>query len=371
MAALLATAVLAIWIAARLTRPIVELRTQVNRIAEADYSPMPLPERNDELRDLAGAVNRMAGQLAEMEKAIRRSERLALLGQLAGGLAHQLRNNVTGALMAVQLHARECDADPESLDVALRQLALTEENLKQFLAAPQNPSMTPVMQRRECRISDVIHEVLELLEPSLRHRRVQLSVVEKGATGESFRADGGQLRQLLMNLVLNAADAAGPGGWVRIEREMEGGRRKGEGGSEWGVGSAECGVPEAEDRSQGSRSNVELTDGVERDVINLAEEEMILRVIDNGAGPPREILERLFEPFATSKSEGVGLGLTVAQQIAESHGGRIVFQRSGGETCFEVHIPVVQPGPSSERSIDAQGVQPLGLAVNARQLFDR
>ncbi len=123
--------------------------------------------------------------------------------------------------------------------------------------------MTPVMQRRECRISDVIHEVLELLDPSLRHRRVQLSVVEKGATGESFRADGGQLRQLLMNLVLNAADAAGPGGWVRIEREMEGGRRKGEGGSEWGVGSAECGVPEAEDRSQGSRSNVELTDGVE------------------------------------------------------------------------------------------------------------
>ncbi len=71
-----------------------------------------------------------------MEKAIRRSERLALLGQLAGGLAHQLRNNVTGALMAVQLHARECDADPESLDVALRQLALTEEYLNQFLAAP-------------------------------------------------------------------------------------------------------------------------------------------------------------------------------------------------------------------------------------------
>ncbi len=106
-------------------------------------------------------------------------------------------------------------------------------------------------------------------------------------------------------------------------------------------------------------------------LLNLAEEEMILRVIDNGRGPPREILERLFEPFATSKSEGVGLGLTVAQQIAESHGGRIVFQRSGGETCFEVHIPVVQPGPSSGDPIDAQGVQPLGLAVNARQLFDR
>ncbi len=336
VAALLATAVLAIWIAGRLTRPIVELRTQVNRIAQADYSPMPLPARNDELRDLGGAVNRMAGQLAEMEKAIRRSERLSLLGQLAGGLAHHLRNNVTGALMAVQLHARECDADPESLDVALRQLALTEENLKQFLAAPQSPNMAPAMQRRACRISDVIHEVVELLDPSLRHRRVQLSVVEKGATGQSFQADAAQLRQLLMNLVLNAADAAGPGGWVRVEAgwgmgngewEMEGGGGKAEGGSEFKGQSAECRV-QSEVASFKTRSD----DG------NLSM--IVLRVIDNGAGPPREILDRLFEPFATSKSEGVGLGLTVAQQIAESHGGRIVFQRSGGETCFEVYLPI-------------------------------
>jgi signal transduction histidine kinase len=418
VAALLATAVLAIWIAARLTRPIVELRTQVNRISEADYSPMPLPERNDELRDLAGAVNRMAGQLAEMEKAIRRSERLALLGQLAGGLAHHLRNNVTGALMAVQLHARECDADPESLNVALRQLALTEENLKQFLAAPQKSAhglnsctLTPALSQgergqkglamhwTECRISDVIHEVVELLDPSLRHRRVQLSVVEKGATGEGFRADGGQLRQLLMNLVLNAADAAGPGGWVRIEAE-EGGRRKGEGrsgcrmegGGRRAEGGSEWGVQEAEARGQGSQRNVEwgIEGGRRRaedgelhphpgphpegdnrtEGGNESEQELILRVVDNGAGPPREILERLFEPFATSKSEGVGLGLTVAQQIAESHSGRIVFQRNGGETCFEVHIPVVQTSPSSA-PIEVQGLQPLDLAASASQLPDR
>jgi signal transduction histidine kinase len=301
--ALLATALLAAWIAHRLTRPILELRSQVSRIAKADYSPMPLPARNDELRDLGVAVNRMAGQLAEMERAIRRSERLSLLGQLAGGLAHHLRNNITGALMAVQLHARECDADPESLDVALRQLALTEENLKQFLAAPQSPNLTPAMQRAACRLPDVIHEVVELLDPSLRHRRVQLSVVEKATAGESFEADAAQLRQLLMNLVLNAADAAGPGGWVRIETEC-------------------MNLVESDLKQQS---------------------QLVLRVLDNGSGPPWEILDRLFEPFATSKPEGVGLGLAVAQQIAQSHGGRIVFHRTGRETCFEVHLPVTSP----------------------------
>src|SRR5262249_42293581 len=152
------------------------LRRQVHRICQADYSPMPLPSRDDELRDLAIAVNRLAEQLDETQRAIRRSERLALLGQLAGGLAHHLRNNVTGALMAVQLHERRCSADPESLKVALRQLALTEENLKQFLAAPQSASFTPPLLRSSCRVSDIIAEVVELLDPSLRHRRVLLSV---------------------------------------------------------------------------------------------------------------------------------------------------------------------------------------------------
>jgi signal transduction histidine kinase len=320
--ALLVTALLALWIAGRLTRPILELRSQVSRIAQADYSPMPLPARNDELRDLALAVNRLAGQLAEMERAIRRSERLALLGQLAGGLAHHLRNNITGALMAVQLHARQCDADPESLDVALRQLALTEENLKQFLAAPQSPNMAPAVHKAACRLSDVIHEVVELLDPSLRHRRVHLSAVEHAGSDTNFQADLAQLRHLLMNLVLNAADAAGPGGWVRIETE-----------------EMKAAVPESKE-----------------------ENHVVLRVLDNGSGPPLEVLDRLFEPFTTSKPEGVGLGLAVAQQIAQSHGGRIVFHRTTGQTCFEVHLPAQQPNSANAgQPTQAHGLQPVGF----------
>jgi signal transduction histidine kinase len=297
--ALAATALLSLLIAGRLTRPILELRRQVNRIAEADFLPMPLPKRNDELRDLAVAVNRLAEQLTEMDRAIRRGERLALLGQLAGGLAHHLRNNVTGARMAVQLHARECDTDRESLEVALRQLTLTEENLKQFLAAPQaNVEASAAPRKIQCRVSEVVDEIVHLLGPSLRHRRIDLSVVDcshpainhEQQTTDCLLADPNQLRQLLMNLVLNATDAAGPGGWVRIESIVE---------------------------AQQAR----------------------IRVIDNGPGPPAEIIDRLFEPFATGKPEGIGLGLAVARQIASNHGGSLEWSRRDGETCFEVRLP--------------------------------
>jgi signal transduction histidine kinase len=324
--ALVATALASMVIAKRLTRPILELRSQVNRIAQADYSPMPLPDRHDELRELAAAVNQMAEQLDESQRAIRRSERLATMGQLAGGLAHHLRNNVTGALMAVQLHARECDADSESLEVALRQLALTEENLKQFLASPhRNGDAAPPLNRVVCAAGGIVREVATLVGPSLRHRRIELWTIDQTEGEDQLSADPSQLRQLLINLVLNAADAAGPGGKVRIEFD--------------------CAMHSAVD-SPGS------------DACNT----LILRVIDNGHGPPAQILPRLFEPFATSKPEGVGLGLAVAQQIATSHGGQIVFHRSGGETCFEVHLPKAECRKQKAEVIASTADRPMPTA---------
>lgn len=298
--ALVVTALVALVIAARFTRPILELRRQVQRIAEADFTPMPLPSRNDELRDLAVAVNRLAERLTTMERAIRRGERLALLGQLAGGLAHQLRNHVTGARMAVQLHQRQCADDRESLDVALRQLTLTEDHLKQLLTSPQVGSHLASEPRLEkCRLSDIIDEVAKLIGPSLEHRRIELAVVAPfheaknsaaNVATDEILADSSQLRQAILNLVINASEAVGPGGEVRLETIV-------------------------------------------------SPEDVTIRVCDNGPGPLPEIVERLFEPFATSKPEGVGLGLFVAKQIATRHGGRLEYKRAESQTCFELTLP--------------------------------
>ena len=108
--------VLAVGIAGRLSRPILDLRRELSRLVKGDFRPLPAPRRNDEIGDLIGSVNVLGEELDELRRAIKRSERLALLGQVSGGLAHQLRNSVTGARLAVQLHQRRCrEIDPDSL----------------------------------------------------------------------------------------------------------------------------------------------------------------------------------------------------------------------------------------------------------------
>lgn len=304
-AALLVFTLLAALIAARLSRPIDQLRAQVARLAQGDFRTWPLPQRNDEVQDLAEGINTLAERLEEMRRAIGRSERLALLGQLSGGLAHDLRNDVTGARMAVQLHRRSClHGDAESLDVALRQLALTEEHLQRFLAAGQPEQLKSVA----CRISDIVETAVQLIDPACKHRKVELTVAScesarVEASSAQLEADPEQLRHVLMNLLLNAIEAAGPGGWVRVEYD------------EPAAGGCQ------------------------------------VRVLDSGGGPPAEFVDRLFEPFSTTKPEGVGLGLAVARRVAELHGGRLGFSRLGGATCFELTLPSTARSASEKASL--------------------
>src|SRR5439155_2745422 len=115
----------------------------------------------EELRELGRSVNDMAQQLAKLQETIQKTERLRLLGQVSGGLAHQLRNGVAGARLAVQLHARECNGrgDREALDVALRQLTLVEASLKRFL----DLGSTERFRAEPCALGDIIEEAVVLL----------------------------------------------------------------------------------------------------------------------------------------------------------------------------------------------------------------
>jgi signal transduction histidine kinase len=277
---------LATWIARKLSQPLDKVRTQLGRLAEGDFQPLAVPARNDEVRDVATSVNELARQLDELRRAIVRAERLSVLGRLSGGLAHHLRNDVTGALMAVQMHRRHChSSDQESLDVALRQLSLIEEHLKRFLAAGQ-----PERPRRTCfDVREVIDELLSLLAPTARHRRVELTT-DMPAEPVALDADRDQLRQALMNLMLNALEAVSKEGQVRVEIGKDG--------------------PHVQ-----------------------------LRVWDNGPGLEAEIAQRLGEAFQTTKPEGVGLGLAVARQVAEGHGGRLLYSRVADRTCIELLLP--------------------------------
>ena len=150
-------------------------------------------------------------------------------------------------------------------------------------------------ERKACDLKEIAADLVVLHGPTFHHRKVQLQA-ELGERSIPLSADAKQLSQLLLNLLLNGIEAAGPGGWVRIET--------------------------------GVREDQRLA---------------YVRMLDSGPGPPAEVAEKLFEPFATSKTEGIGLGLAVARQIARAHEGDLIYYRSSesnGATCFELQLPL-------------------------------
>lgn len=295
------TALLAIglttWWSRRFVAPIARLSQQAEEIAGGIFQPMPLPTRDDELRDLTTSINRMVQQLASYEQHVRRHERLRTLGQLGAGLAHQLRNWLGGARLALQIHARECPLGKhvESTDMALRQIGLMESYLQRFLTlgAGRGEANKPPAQQ-DVDLPCLVEDVLSLIRPRGQHVGVEIHW-SPPARPVNVRGDRDELQELLVNLLLNAIDAASQSEappWVRVELDN--------------------GYPDR----------------------------LRLKVSDSGSGPAEKIAEQLFEPFVTDKPEGTGLGLAVARQIAHEHGGTLSWRRENNITVFELELPL-------------------------------
>jgi signal transduction histidine kinase len=282
----LAAMALASAFGSRLVRRIRDLDARTRLIAAGDFRPMPVPNSNDELRDLCEGVNDMARRLAAFQEQLQRDERLRVLGQFSGGLAHQLRNAAAGAKLAVELFLQENpSADPEPLRVALRQLARIESNLRQFL----DLGKPPIQRKEPCDLARLIDQTVSLLKPQCQHAGTTI-VWNPPTESAELLGDAAQLSHLFANVIGNAVEAAGPGGTVSIG-------------------------------------------------LSLSVQSLEVEVIDSGPGPPPEIAAKLFEPFTTGKPEGVGLGLAVAKQSADSHGGRISWERREGKTVFRIELP--------------------------------
>ena len=274
------------FVAHRLSVRLRSVQGRVAAIAAGDFRELEGRHRGDEVDDLVGSVNRMAAQLREMRETIRRTERAGVLSQLAAGLAHQLRNAATGARMAVQLHARRCPS-PESdgsLDVALRQLTLCEEQVKGLLSMGREHGRPPEVRE----VGALVEEVASLVEPTCRHLKVELTRRIDGV--HHVLADVEQLRAALLNLVLNAIEAAGPGGKVGLGASVHG-------------------------------------------------PSVHFEVEDDGPGPAPGLASTMFEQFVTGKPEGVGLGLAQANRVASDHGGGLSWTRADGRTRFRLAIP--------------------------------
>ncbi|MCX7702094.1 MAG: HAMP domain-containing histidine kinase, partial [Gemmataceae bacterium] len=268
-------------------RRLRELERHTRQIAAGDFRPMASADGPHEIRRLADHVNEMAIKLQHMKEAVASLERDRLLGQVTAGWAHQLRNAATGARLALQIHAHQCSHDRDSLEVAERQLGRIESDLKRFLDWKRG-----IIHEDVCPAAQLIQETVDLVRPRCRHSGIVLTWNQPVGPQLWVRGDRTQLTHLLLNVVTNALDAAGPAGQVEIALER----------SSFGV----C-----------------------------------IDVYDNGPGPPDSIRDRLFEPFVTSKPEGIGLGLAFAAQVAQSHRGRISWTRTADQrTRFRIELPI-------------------------------
>jgi len=273
---------ISLWFASRLRT----LKDQARRIADGDFEPSPVYGPDDELASLAKALNETAAKLSAATEAVKKSERLQLLGQIGGGLAHQLRNSVAGAKLALELFADDPANERDALSVSLRQLKIAERDLERLLELGREKESAPVAVDP----THIVTEAIDLLRPKAKHLDIELTwnpPTEK----TTIVGDATLLSHLVSNLAINAMDAAGPGGKVVVSQQQDGSRL------EW-------------------------------------------RIADNGPGPPPELAESLFEPFVTGRPLGIGLGLAVVRHATIQHGGTVHFERNDGWTTFVVRLPM-------------------------------
>lgn len=297
-AALLA-AVAAALLARRIVRPLYQLCERTVAIANGQLEPMPVPRRNDELRDLVLSINRMTEQLRAYEDQIRRHERLRTLDQLGACLAHQLRNAATGARMAIELHQRFCPASDEqqTLRMALAQLQQMESYLQRFLSDADRSagSYEPVD------FASLVEEAVRMVRPACDHAQIPLAI-QRPETPAVVLGQKEWLREVIVNLLWNAIRAV---------------------------------------QSSSTPPQIE----VKLDLLPPPPGEprhALLEVRDSGPGPGPSVQDRLFEPFVTNRPEGTGLGLFMAQRVVQTHGGLIQWRRENALTCFSVQLPLFQ-----------------------------
>lgn len=266
-------------------------------IVGAVINTLSMRERAEKrkLHDAHEELSRRLHQVETMEEQVRRSERLAALGEMAAGLAHEIRNPLGIIRSATELLGRQPEASGQSSQLTrsvieeVERLNTVVGNFLDF-ARPLVPNKQPVDMER------LLSGVLALLEPEASQRGVAVAWSPHNGEVPAVEGDETMLRRAFLNLCKNALEAMEGGGTLRVE-----------------LSSSNPGSPPM----------------------------VWVEVSDTGPGVPEEIQPKVFNPFFTTKDEGTGLGLTLVHKIVASHGGTISFSSEEGRgTTFVVSLPV-------------------------------
>lgn len=296
-----------LWFAGRLVQRLSRLQQGVKAIAAGNFETN-IPERGkDEVGQLGVAVTQMSQQLSLMRTRLQRQQGEKLLHQVAGGLAHQLRNSLTGARMAVELHGRQCGSEDKSLEIAVSQLEQTEDHVRRLLTVASGRQEDDQPQA----VGDCLLEAMRTLAATAKHLKVELDFQVDENLDSLLVRDGPSLHAAVNNLVLNALHE---GNHVTVSATL-----------------------------QSSNKEEHDGDGIQPDDVESAQLAELL-VVDDGPGPLDEVASEIFEPFVTSKPEGLGLGLPLVERTARRLGGNVSWKRDHGKTRFRMTFVVSHGG---------------------------
>jgi len=259
---------------------------------------------------------RLYEELGKSQDIIRRADRLSALGTLAAGIAHEVRNPLVSIQTFFQL-APERIHDEEFMTTFLGMTASEVKRIASLINELLSFARSPSRSLQPVDLGDSLTRVVALLEAEAR--KLQLTLTCSLPTDRIVAmADGDQLKQVLINLVLNAVQATPPGGTVVVSTRRVSHR-------------------------QPSIAQIEIR--------------------DTGVGIPADRLEHIFDPFYTTKDKGTGLGLSIVHQIIAEHGGSIsVESKEGHGTTFLVELPALEPNiGAAYGSTELLGVEPLAV----------
>ena len=273
----------------------IVLRSGARDQANLRVNCLPLEGEYNELLGVVIVLNDHT-TLEKLQRAVRQADRLASIGTLASGMAHEIKNPLTALKTFTQLlPKRYNDAEfrHDFSGLAGSEIARIERIVNQLLAfARPAPLMI-----EQVNLHEIVGNAVKLVGPQASRHQVSVRT-DLQADSDYIAADKDRLQQVLLNLLLNAIQANTDGGWIEVGTSLE---------------------------------------------AATSEHDALIRldVSDGGGGIPAEILPHIFDPFFTTKGEGTGLGLSVSYNIVAEHKGRLeVASKPGEGTCFSLYLPV-------------------------------
>lgn len=286
---------LAFFLIRGLTRPVTSLLEATRRLKTGDLD-YRIEGLQDEFGEVAASFNEMAASLKEQMQEMQRTEQLRVCGEMAAGLAHEIRNPLAGMKISIEVLLSELNLEDRDRDVLLKvieQIRNIELLMKNLLNYARPVAAQPV----SFNVNRVLEKAIYFIE---KHPSFVSGVACKQLTRElddhlpDIVGDPQQLQQVFLNLLLNAADAIGEGGIITVKTAH-----------------------------------------------NAQARTVAVSIRDTGSGIAAELQEKIFQPFFTTKGKGTGLGLAVSKRIVEEHGGTIeVANHIPGGVTFTITLPV-------------------------------